>query len=291
MALPDSGDQISFSQIQLEFGGTNPISLSEYYRDSAGGFVSSIGAANTTIPASGNAIGLSSFAAQATADPVTITYEITGSGGGGGTSGNVPGLTGSGGAQSGGEDGGASSILAPGTTIVASGGAKGIGSAIKYTGNFSNPGGNGGSSFYGSGGSAGAPGSNASLTAYGAGGGGRNGYFDGTFTGVGGSGGGGTSSAGSVGNGQAGFTIAGGAQGERKTGTFQASEGATITIRAGNAGRGGAYGLSSSLQGGDGAPGYIKLTIHGTDYTYAGIVKTDYLVTYTEYSLTVPAAP
>ena len=31
MALPDSGNPISLSQIQTEFGGSNPISLSEYY--------------------------------------------------------------------------------------------------------------------------------------------------------------------------------------------------------------------------------------------------------------------
>jgi hypothetical protein len=35
MALPSSG-AISFSQIQTEFGGTNPISLSEYYNTTSG---------------------------------------------------------------------------------------------------------------------------------------------------------------------------------------------------------------------------------------------------------------
>lgn len=32
MTLPAAGSSISFSQLQTEFGGTNPISLSEYYR-------------------------------------------------------------------------------------------------------------------------------------------------------------------------------------------------------------------------------------------------------------------
>ena len=34
MALPASG-AMSFSQLQTEFGGANPISLSEYYRGGA----------------------------------------------------------------------------------------------------------------------------------------------------------------------------------------------------------------------------------------------------------------
>jgi len=34
MTLPAASTEIKFSQIQTEFGGTNPISLSEYYRDS-----------------------------------------------------------------------------------------------------------------------------------------------------------------------------------------------------------------------------------------------------------------
>lgn len=32
MALPSAGNPISFSQLQSEYGGTNPISISEYYR-------------------------------------------------------------------------------------------------------------------------------------------------------------------------------------------------------------------------------------------------------------------
>jgi len=50
MALPSSGS-ISFSAIQTEFGGTNPISLSEYYR--AGSFVADGIPANLNISTSG----------------------------------------------------------------------------------------------------------------------------------------------------------------------------------------------------------------------------------------------
>jgi hypothetical protein len=54
MALPSSG-AISFSTIQTEFGGSNPISLSEYYRN--GSYVTSN---NTGVPTSG-VISLSNF--------------------------------------------------------------------------------------------------------------------------------------------------------------------------------------------------------------------------------------
>lgn len=54
MALPDSG-VLSLDDIQTEFGGTNPISLSEYYR--GGAYTTSN---NTNVPTSG-AISLSNF--------------------------------------------------------------------------------------------------------------------------------------------------------------------------------------------------------------------------------------
>ena len=54
MALPSSGT-ITLAQVQTEFGGSNPISLSEYYR--GGAYVTSN---NTSVPTSG-AIALSDF--------------------------------------------------------------------------------------------------------------------------------------------------------------------------------------------------------------------------------------
>jgi hypothetical protein len=57
MALPSSG-AISLSQIQTEFGGTNPISLSEYYNTTSG---LGLGISSQySIPASG-AIAMSNF--------------------------------------------------------------------------------------------------------------------------------------------------------------------------------------------------------------------------------------
>lgn len=50
MALPSSGS-ISFSAIQTEFGGSNPISISEYYR--AGTYVTDNIPANANVPTSG----------------------------------------------------------------------------------------------------------------------------------------------------------------------------------------------------------------------------------------------
>lgn len=50
MTLPASGQPISLSQIQAEFGGVQPISLSEYYR---GGPNVGVTGTTTTIPSSG----------------------------------------------------------------------------------------------------------------------------------------------------------------------------------------------------------------------------------------------
>ena len=55
MPLQDTGVAISLSDIQEEFGGDNPISLSEYYKD--GDYV---GSSQSTIPSSG-AISFSNF--------------------------------------------------------------------------------------------------------------------------------------------------------------------------------------------------------------------------------------
>ena len=52
MALPTTS--LSFSALQTEFGGSNPISLSEYYRGAGGGYVpSGTTSAYGTIPTSG----------------------------------------------------------------------------------------------------------------------------------------------------------------------------------------------------------------------------------------------
>ncbi len=56
MPISSSGP-ISFSQLQDEFGGTNPIDIDEYYTNNAKGYTIGING----IPSSGNAISLSNF--------------------------------------------------------------------------------------------------------------------------------------------------------------------------------------------------------------------------------------
>jgi hypothetical protein len=76
MTLPSSGP-LSLSDIQGEFGGSNPISLSEYY---AGGAYVPPGTSGTygAVPSSG-AIGIRNFYGTTKFTPVTNTY-TTGSG-------------------------------------------------------------------------------------------------------------------------------------------------------------------------------------------------------------------
>jgi len=68
MPLPSSGP-LSFSDLQSQFGGTNPISLSEYYR--GGGFVTNT-AVNNTIPTSG-VIALANFYNTYGRVPISVT--------------------------------------------------------------------------------------------------------------------------------------------------------------------------------------------------------------------------
>ena len=70
MALPSSG-VLTLADIQTEFGGTNPISLSEYYR--GGGLVPDSGL-NAAIPTSG-AISVSDFYGAANIVPLDLTVQ------------------------------------------------------------------------------------------------------------------------------------------------------------------------------------------------------------------------
>lgn len=169
MAIQPSG-VIALSDIQDEFGGTNPIGLSEYYR--GGAYTTSN---NTSVPESG-AISLSDF--YGANKTVEVTYEVIGGGGGGAGGGNPPNNGGA---------GGTTTVSGAGfTTQSSSGGAGGV--AYVYA---STP---GEASYYGSGGAAGinaeysTPGSggNAPTASYGAGGGGGGSRFDG-YAGRGGS--------------------------------------------------------------------------------------------------------
>ena len=78
MPLPASGP-ISLNDIQTEFGGSNPISISEYYR--GGGLVPNV-SQNNNIPTSGTISfnnfygGTQVFILASPASPVTSTYDI-----------------------------------------------------------------------------------------------------------------------------------------------------------------------------------------------------------------------
>lgn len=72
MPLQTSG-AISLANIQAEFGGTNPISISEYYKD---GSPVPITPANANIPASG-AISFSDFYGASSAPGITVTLNTT----------------------------------------------------------------------------------------------------------------------------------------------------------------------------------------------------------------------
>lgn len=86
MTLPLNGNSIKLSEIQSEFGGTDPISISEYY--SGAGKVRTLtagfpGGISTNIPTSGP-LKLSNFHGSSSAVP--ITYTVVGGGGAGGGS-------------------------------------------------------------------------------------------------------------------------------------------------------------------------------------------------------------
>ena len=64
--LPVSANAIKFSDLQSEFtGGSNPISLSEYYRNGSyvnkAGYYGYPGGTKTLIPVSGNALKMGNF--------------------------------------------------------------------------------------------------------------------------------------------------------------------------------------------------------------------------------------
>ena len=237
MALQTSG-AISSSDVQGEFGGTNPISLSEYY------------SAATGVPATGNPISLSDF--YGTANTVTFTYELIGGGGGGGRGRD----TGQGQGGRGGS-GGTSSISSSEFTTITASGAQGGDGAVYYPGtNTANV--RGDASYYGAGG---APGSDTSSTNN------RGGHAPSSSYGAGGGGGGGDFS-----NSKAdptGYRGEGGDASTRITGTETVVSGTTISITIGAKGIG--YD-SGQHTGGNGAAGFAKITVDGvsTNFTSSG---------------------
>ena len=238
MALQSSGP-ISNGDVQGEFGGSNPISLSEYY------------SAATGVPASGNPISLSDFYGKA--NTVTFTYELIGGGGGGGH-----GLDGGSGGTTA-DTGGTSSISGSGfSTVSASGGSGGRSGYFHPQTDTTAK--DGDASYYGSGGARGAnidgaagAGSDAPSTSYGAGGGGgggdvSNNRYD-----------------------ETGYAGEGGGASTRLTGTITVVSGTTITVTIGGGGAGRYHGTYS---GGDGASGFAKITANGTatNFTSSGTI-------------------
>ena len=121
MAIPSTGS-ISMSTIQTEFGGSSPISLSEYYRSNT--YEAAVSGNNTTVPQSGT-IKMSQF--RGTFQARYIVWKLLGAGGGGGYGVFKTALD-----QEKLRDGGNSTITYNGTTYTANGGAGGDNGAIYY---------------------------------------------------------------------------------------------------------------------------------------------------------------
>lgn len=254
MALQSSGP-ISLSQIQAEFGGSNPISLSEYYRN--GSYTTSN---NTSVPTSG-ATSLGSFYGSVKA--ISMTYEIIGAGGGGGSGWTT---------ANNGTAGQASTLTytpagGSSTTITSPGGAGGRGGIQTGWGT-------GSSSYYGAGGAGGAnsdsnnqtAGYPAPSTSYGAGGGGGGANpFSARNGGEGGFAGGTNGTAYNVYAWNS-STYLTRYVGMPSTGTVLVTPGQTVSIYIGVAGTN--ISPDPGTDGRAGANGYCKLTVNGTDYIY-----------------------
>ena len=231
MALPSSGP-LAFTNIQTEFGGTNPIGLNEYYR---GGGLVPVSSTTTTIPSSGT-IAANNFYGTANRVDVPLTigsptynYDVYSNRGPGYVAGisNVN-VTVSPGVTVGSTSTGTYAMLVPSSfspgdavTITNNGiiqGRGGDGGPGQFGASNGNPGGGGGNALYvnrpvtitnnsviaggGGGGGAGAgltP--NKGPSDWGGGGGGGAGYDGGSGGGGGRPGGGGTSSSGGGGGG------------------------------------------------------------------------------------------
>jgi len=231
MSLPSTGP-ISLSQVQTEFGGSNPISLSEYYYNG-----SYITGNNTSVPSSGT-ISMSNMRGRYKA--YYVNYIVIGGGGAGGY-----------GVDDGGEGnrgtyapaGSQSRIAFPSSSIISYGGRGGE----NCKGNRATSGTNGGASYYGSGGAGGGLNSSgADAVNYGSGGGGGGGDSGSFFDSGGCSGEGGVASS-------------------YKSGSYWLVPGYSITIYVGSGG----IAPATGYDGGNGANGYAQLTVNGTNYTYS----------------------
>jgi hypothetical protein len=261
MTIQSSG-AISFSDLQTEFGGSNPISFSEYYYDAEPRLTTRN---NLAVPYEGSQIDLSDFYDKWSG--IEITYEIIG-GGGGGSSGEIGNDTPTGVAPHG-QSGGHTTIeLSSGKLFFAGlalGDGWGGGGGNGNRGN-SFPDGSlaGTASHYGAGGAGGqnsdsgnhTNGASPAASAYGAGGGSGGTSFE-------------TNSSGY-----------GGGDGNFATQRLYVTSGTVLDITVGAGGAGGTAQSGVYTAGGAGADGYVKLT-RGNDvqeYTSSG-----------SYTYTVPS--
>jgi hypothetical protein len=238
MAIPVTGP-ISLGTLQAEFGGANPIALSEYYRNA--GLVTPN---NTGVPLSGSAISLSNF--RGTVRALVVEYEIIGAGGAGGF--GLYGGYGDGVARS---AGGTASFITSAAIIgvIATGGLGGLNAAFTPVTTTVR---NGEASVYGLGGTYGqsfaaetySPGGDAPATSYGAGGGGGGGDQAQTYDSSGGEGGGG----------QAGTFL---------TGSFLLVPGTQLNVQIGAGG----IGAGGNSEGGNGANGFARIRKGGGPWT------------------------
>jgi hypothetical protein len=236
MALPSTGP-LSIGNIQTEFGGVNPASLSEYYRN--GPYTT---ANNSGIPTDGT-IGMSSFRGAVRA--LTVEYQVIGAGGAGGH-GRFNGYD-----TTRAPSGGASSIAGAAiTNITAAGGLGGLDAYYSPNPAYAE---SGQASDYGAGGAGGVntqselvnPGGNAPSTSYGAGGGGAGGDRSSTFDSSGGAGGGGNA-------------------GTYLTGSWLLVPGTQLVVSIGAKGTDDGNGSSP---GGAGANGYARIRKDGGAWT------------------------
>ena len=231
MGISASG-AVSFSTLQSEFGGSNPISLSEYYLD--GSFVTPN---NTGVPNSGASIAAGTFRGSSKA--YTVTYQVIGAGGAGGYG------LGGGYSSTVAQSGTSSSLSGSGiTTVTASGGVGGV-NANRSPDPTKSP--DGEASVYGAGGVSGNNkqseppnvGGHAPSSSYGAGGGAAGGDRSSTFDSSGGAG-------------------SPGSAGTYLTGTTNyLVPGSTLSVGIGSKG----LGSGGSARGGNGANGYARLQV------------------------------
>ena len=246
MAIPATGP-ILISMIQSEFGGSNPIRLSEYYRQPTGLTTTN----NTGVPTSGT-IKFSDF--RGAVRSLLVEYEIIGAGGAGGY-GRWDDYSSTRSAS-----GGASSITGAAiTTVTAAGGIGGLDAATAPVTTTTR---NGEGTIYGPGGIYGqsfqsetySPGGDAPSTSYGAGGGGGGGDASSIFDSSGGEGG-------------------GGGAGTYLTGSFLLTPGTQLSVAIGLKGVGVRV-ITRGSEGGDGANGYARIRKDGgawTEFTTSGV--------------------